>query len=246
MALAYEVNDINTIPEALRSQYKQDGAVFRLDVSGVVPTTRLEEFRNNNIRLQQEIEKFKGVDPAKYAELQEQARKLAEGELIKKGDVDGLVNLRVGEMKKTYETQVQELTGKLSSADQNLARLLIDNVVKSEGLKAGVLPTAMDDLALRAGATFSIQNGVPVMKDAQGNVVYGKDGTTPKSIAEFVGDLRKNAPHLFQGFNGSGAGGGGGRGGPVDMSKMTPAQKIAYGLANPQMMTPEAAGVVTR
>jgi hypothetical protein len=243
MALQFEVTDINTIPEALRGQYKQDGAVFRLDVSGVVPASRLDEFRANNIRLQQEMEKFKGVDPAKYAELQEQAQKLAEGELIKKGDVDGLVNLRVGEMKKTYETQIGDMTGKLSQAEQNLSRLLIDNVVKNEGLKAGVLPVAIDDLALRAGATFQLQNGVPVMKDSSGNVVYGRDGTTPKSIGEWVTDLRKAAPHLFQGFSGSGAGGGGKGGAGADVSKMTPAQKISFGLANNGLVSPQQAGL---
>src|ERR1700756_1021524 len=242
MALQFEVTDINTVPEALRAQYKQDGTVFRLDVSGVVPASRLDEFRANNIRLQQEMEKFKGVDPVKYAELQEQAKKLAEGELIKKGDVDGLVNLRVGEMKKTYETQVQELTGSVGQFDQTPSRLLIDNVVKTEAVKAGVLPTALDDLTLRAGSTFSLKDGVPVMKDAQGNVIYGKDGVTPKSIAEWVADTRKSAPHLFAGFNGSGAGGGAGRG-SVDVSKMTPAQKISYGLSNNGLQTPAQAGL---
>lgn len=243
MALQYEVTDINTVPEALRSQYKQEGSVYKLDVSGVVPAARLDEFRTNNIRLQQEIDKFKGIDPTKHAELIEVQRKLQEKELIAKGDVDGIVNLRVGEMKKTYDTQVAELTGKLGQSDQNLSRLLIDNVVKSEGLKAGILPVAIDDLALRAGATFTLDKGVPVMKDQAGNVVYGKDGTTPKSIGEWVTDLRKSAPHLFAGFNGSGAGGGRQGGGGVDMSKMTPAQKISLGISQGGLASPQSAGL---
>lgn len=243
MALQFEVTDINTVPEAIRSQYKQEGAVFKLDVAGVVPAARLDEFRNNNIRLQQDLDKFKHIDPTKYAELQEAQRKIAEGELIAKGDVDGLVNLRVGEMKKTYEGQVLDLTGKLGQADQNLSRLLIDNVVKNEGLKAGVLPVAIDDLALRAGATFTLDKGVPVMKDMTGNVVYGKDGTTPKSIGEWVGDLRKSAPHLFAGFNGSGAGGGRQGNGPVDLSKLSPAQKISLGISQGGLASPQSAGL---
>jgi len=61
-------------------------------------------------------------------------------------------------------------------------------------------------------------------------VLYGKDGSTPMPMNEWVLGLKKTAPHLFAGAAGSGAGGGRGHG-HVDVSKMSPLQKIEAGLS---------------
>jgi hypothetical protein len=229
MGLKYQIASLNDVPENVRPLYKAEGNVFVLDAEGVVPSSRLDEFRNNNIRLQQEIDRFKGIDPTKHAELIEIQRKIAEKELVDKGDVEGLVSLRVNTMKQDLEGQLKTAKEGSEAATRQLSQLLILDAVKSAGIANGALPSALDDLALRANLAFVVENGVPVMKQ-DGKIVYGKDAQTPMTPTEWVIGLRKTAPHLFQGFNGSGAGGGTGRG-KVDTANMTPLEKINAGLA---------------
>ena len=121
-------------------------------------------------------------------------------------------------------------------ANQTLSTLMIDNMVRAEASKLGVIPEAVDDVILRAKALYTIKDGVATPM-ADGKVVYGKDGTSPMPIAEWLTSVKKSARHLFLGSQGSGAGGGGNNSGGVDLSKMTPAQKIAYGMRQGGLMS---------
>jgi hypothetical protein len=230
MGLKFTIAKLDEVPEAVRTMYKQEGNVFVLDVDGVVAKDKVDEFRNNNIQLQQQLDKLKHIDPEKYKELVTLDTQVREGELIKAGKLDEVVNLRVGEMKRTYETEKVSLTGQLSTANAQLAMLLIDNAVKNAAIKNGVVDTAVDDLVLRARSTYALEKGVPVAKDEKGNVIYGKDGATPMPIEDWMVGLKKTAPHLFRGSTGSGANGGKHLG-AVDMSKLTPSQKISFGIS---------------
>lgn len=232
MAYKYKIDKLEDVAENIRGMYVARDGAFYLDVEGVVPKERVDEFRNNNIELQKQIDKYKGIDPNKYAELKAIQQEIEEGKLIKEGKLEEVVNLRVGTMKTTFEGQLTEAQTALAKANRQLEALMIDNVVRAEATKAGVIATAVDDVILRAKAAYVMENGVATPKNAEGQVIYGKDGKTPMPIGEWLTGLRTNAGHLFSGSTGSGAGGGGGGGaGQVDVSKMTPAQKIAHGLA---------------
>lgn len=229
MALKHKIAKLEDVAEPLRGLYRAEGDGFVLDVEGVVPKDKLDEFRNNNIALQRQIDAFKDVDPTKYRELMALQQSIAEGELIKKGDVDGVVALRVTAMKNELEGKLSDATSKLSTAESQLQVLLIDNAIRAAAIKNGALPTAVDDLILRARGIYTVKDGVPT-PIKEGKVVYGKDGTTPMPIDEWAIGLKKDAPHLFQGSMGSGAGGGG-RQAVGDTSKMTAVQKISAGIA---------------
>jgi hypothetical protein len=229
MPIKFAVAKLEDAPEALRSFYVQQGDKFVLDAEGAVPKDKLDEFRTNNIDLQRQLEKYKDVDPAKYRELLEIDRKIREKELLDAGKVDELVELRTSTMRETYETEKTKLTSDLTVANTRLEQLLIDNVVKTSAIKLGVIAEAVDDVVLRAKTMFRIENGQPVPKDADGKVIYGKDGSSPMSVDEWLTGLKTSARHLFLGSAGSGAGGGN-RAGAPDMSKLTPAQKISLGL----------------
>ncbi len=230
MGLKYLIEKLEDVPEAVRTLYKPEGTKFVLDAEGVVPKEKLDEFRTNNVTLQTQLDKLKGLDPVKYAELIKLDQELQEGKLIKEGKLEEVVNLRVGAMKTAFETEKTGLSTQLTTANTQLAILMIDNAVKSAALKNGALPTAVDDLVLRARSVYSLDKGIPVPKNDKGEVIYGKDGTTPMPIDDWTLGLKKTAPHLFQGSSGSGAGGGNGHGN-LDVSKMTPTQKIAYGIS---------------
>jgi hypothetical protein len=230
MGLKFKIKALTDVEEAVRGLYRKEGDAYVLDVDGAVDKERLDEFRNNNIELQKQIDKVKDIDPAKYRELVELQNKLKEKQLIEAGKVDEVVNLRVAQMKESLEGQVNELTGKLTSANKTLEMLLLDNVVRQHAAKSGVMATAIDDVVLRAKTQFVMEDNRPVPKTPDGKVVYGKDGTTPMAVEDWVVGLKKSAPHLFAGSQGSGAGGGTGQG-HVDLSKMSPADKISYGLS---------------
>lgn len=228
MKLKFKIAKLDEVAETVRSLYRQEGDSYVLDVDGAVDRSRLDEFRENNITLQKQLDKLKDVDPAKYRELMELDRKVREKELIEKGDLDGLVNSRTAAMRDELTSKLSAAETQLQAANQQLAVLMIDNAVREHASKIGVLPTAVDDVILRARALYSMKDGVAV-PEKDGKVIFGKDGSTPMPIGEWVVGLKKAAPHLFQMSSGGGASGGNGIPN-VDMSKLSPAQKISLGL----------------
>lgn len=231
MALKYRIKKLEDVPEAVRGLYKADGEEFVLDAEGIVPKERLDEFRENNVNLQKQLEKLKDVDPVKYKELVELQRQVDEGKLLKEGKVEEVVNSRVTAMKATLEAERDGFKTRAETSEGQLAVLLIDSAVRAEALKKGIATTALDDVVLRARTVYKMKEGVAVPHNEKGEVVYGKDGKTPMPMTDWVEGLKKTAPHLFAGHSGGGAAGGG-RAGTVDLSKATPAQKIAAGLAS--------------
>src|SRR5208282_6857449 len=60
MALKYELDSLDDVPETKRDEYVLDEASkkYRLQVEGAVPADRLKEFRENNKKLQKEREEL--------------------------------------------------------------------------------------------------------------------------------------------------------------------------------------------
>jgi hypothetical protein len=226
----FEVEDVSKLPEEQRGFYEKtaDGK-YQLKVNGAVPKSKLEEFRNNNIELIKKLEPYKDVDLGKFKELLEQDRKVREKQLIDAGKVEEVVQERVKVMREELEGKVGTLAEQNSAMTRQLELLLVDNAVKGAAVTSGVLSVALDDVILRAKTVFKIENGVPVAKDDKSQVIYGEDGKTPLSVDSWVKMLKKTAPHLFAGFNGSGAAGGNNPGGK-DLNKMSSVEKISMGL----------------
>lgn len=218
-------------PEVAALYSEVDGKYF-LDVEGVVPKTKLDEFRNTNVDLMKKLDALKDVDPAEYKKMKaefEKLKKLSDN----KPDVDSVVAERVAAMREELGAQLTELTNTNTTLKTQLGSLLIDSAVKDAAVKHGALGVAMDDLLLRARSSFQVEEGVAVMKDGKGHVMYDKDGTTPMSVDSWIKGLKKTAVHLF--VMPAGGGGHGGRGpGGMDPSKMTATQKIAAGLTERQ------------
>lgn len=230
MPLPFAVEDVTRVEQQYQSLYVKNDAdgKFYLQVEGVVAREKLDEFRNNNIELMRKMEVFKDVDPAKYKKLVEME---AQGKFNGKtpAEVDQLIQERVGTMRTEYEEKITSLTndnGKLSSS---LSTLLVDNVIREAAGKAGVAGAALDDVLLRGKSTFKLVDGIATPHDSQGRIIYGKDGTTPMSPAEWVSNLKKDAPHLFPQSQGGGAPGSR-VGGVPNGANLSPNQKIAAGL----------------
>lgn len=228
--LKYKLDSLEGLDENLHSLYvKAEDGKFYLAVEGVVSKDKLDEFRNNNIELKKALEKYKDVDPAKYNELMSIQRQLDEKKLIEAGKIDEVVEQRVKNLRDDLNGKLENTSRELQSAQKRLEVLIIDNAVREAATKAGVLPTAVDDVLLRAKTVFSLEDGVAVPKDRDGKVIFGRDGQNPMGISDWIGSLKEAAPHLYQPSAGGGASGSGGaRGG--SNANLTATQKIEQGL----------------
>lgn len=230
MALKHKIEKLEDVAEGLRSLYEAGTGGFFLQVEGMVPKAQLDEFRNNNIVLMRERDelatKFKDVDVVKYREMLAAAGKTPK-------EIEDAVQARVQKLNEEHTAALADVTGKLTSTTLQLNTVLVDGTLKSEAAKNGVLATALDDIVFRGRTVFKTEDGKLVATNDKGEKMYDTDGTSPLSVTSWLKEVKKNAPHLFEGMRGAGAGGsgGGGGGGNQDVSKMTPAQKISYGIS---------------
>ena len=207
MSLKARVKTLEEVPEALRSFYSASGDEFALTVEGMVPKAKLDEFRDNNVATRQQLEKlqqqFDGIDPAAARELIAQAAAARDKKLIDAGKVDELVAERVGAMKGDYENKLKALSGERDGMRSQLEGLVIDNGIREAAAKAGVRPSAVDDVLLRGRALYKLVDGKAVPMEGD-KPVFGKDGS-PMQISEWVQGLATPAPHLFEASTGGGA-----------------------------------------
>jgi len=247
MALKFVLDIIDDLDEGIQKLYsKHSDGKYYLDVDGAVAKTKVDEFRDNNISLKQELEKmtdkFGNIDLEKYQELMDKAALDDGKKRITMEKVDDIVAERTTKMKEEHQNQVNALTNNNTTLSGQLDSLLIDGAVRNAAVEAKVRPGALEDVVLRAKTTFKVVDGKAVAHDDKGNVIYGKDGTNPLNPTEWLGGLKTSADHLFEQSKGGGAGGGDNRGGDQnrggsgggdqDKSSMTPLQKISAGMAS--------------
>jgi len=221
MALKAFYNTAAEVPEGLRDHYVLKDGKYVLDADGLVPKSRLDEFRDNNVNLTKEIQKmkelYKGIDdPEKARQAQAQIQELEDLKLFKEGklDLEGFVSNRVSRMEKDYSAQIEALNGQVKQTAEakaalhsKLAMTLIESeVMKSLSDLAVIRPGAATDISSRAHSAFTINDTGEIV--ARENF-YGKDGK-PLQPKEFVQSLVKDAPFLFESASGHGGRGGAG------------------------------------
>ena len=225
MALKYKYATKQEIPAEQQAFYVERDGAWLLDADGVVSQTKLDEFRQNNITLTNQLKRFEGIDPDAVRQLADDKRKLEEAAQLKAGEVDKVLAARLKEaMDKIHAPVVAErdaLTGRLTA-------IQIDQAVVTEATKRGLRPTALTDITARARQTFKLVNGVPQAFEADGQTARtGKDGVSPMTLAEWVDALVSDAPHLFEANAGSGAAGSG-PGGVGNRSAKNPFRKETF------------------
>jgi len=236
MALAYTRDNLEGLDDGVASLYvKQDDGIFKLDVQGVAPKSKVDEFRDKNVALLKEMDKYKGIDIEKYQELEKERQQLEDQELIKSGDVEKLVERRIASINEEHTATVNGLNDQLSTTNRRLESLLIDSAVRDASGEAGVLASAVNDVMLRAKSVYAInpKTGEAEGKTPKGELLYARDGVTPLPVTDWVKSLKKEAPHLFASSTGGNAPGGQVHG-QMDTSKMTPLDKISTALNTPQ------------
>lgn len=229
MALKGVLDSLDGVDQTIAQFYsKGDDGKYRLSVEGMVDKSKLDEFRDTNVRLMKDIDKFKDVDPVKFRELAEEHRKIQEKEWIEKGELDKVVAQRVATMQTDFSAREKELSTVNESMSKQLESLLIDNEVRSAATKLGIRPSAVDDVLLRAKTVYKVKDGAATPFNDKGEMVYGKDGVNPMAVSEWVGSLKGTAEHLFTPSTGGGANGGVANN---NSPNLTSIQKITAGLA---------------
>ena len=213
MGLKFEVEKLDDVAEELRSLYTEQNGKFVLGVDGVVPRAKLDEFRNNNVNLREQLEtlqkQYKDIDLDQYTVLMDEHKKIKDKKLIEAGKIDELVEDRVKELRKTLETERDASAAQYKTTRGRLETVLIDNEVSRFAVEAGCVETALDDIIMRARGTFRLNQDDQTVAMDNDKVIYGADGMTPLTIKEWMGGLVKKAPHLFKQAAGGGAQGSG-------------------------------------
>jgi len=209
MPLKYKYNNLKEIPAEDVRLYLERGNEWVLDAEGDGSRAKLDEFRQNNIALTNQLKRFEGIDPDAVRQLADDKRKLEEAAQLKAGDVDKVIEARLKAARAEWDKTHGVVVAERDTLTSRLTAIQIDQAVVTEATKRGLRPTAITDITSRAHQTFKLVNGVPQAFDGDGQTArMGKDG--PMTLAEWVDALVSDAPHLFEANAGSGAAGSGG------------------------------------
>jgi hypothetical protein len=195
------------IPEALKEHYVERDGRWVVQIEGMVDSDRLKEFRDENIRLKQEMDKFRDVDPDKYRELRGKEKDLEDGKLIKKDGFDAAIQQRVAEAKAAADKAIAEATKRAEDAMLALQKQQMAVALRDAGAKFGLRKEAAADLELRGHSILKLVDGKLVAHDVSGTPLYDSDAN-PMTHDKWVEKLTKEAPHLFEASQGAGAAGG--------------------------------------
>lgn len=232
------------IPANAKAFYKkQSDDTWQLDVEGAVPTSKLNEFRENNRTLKAENDKFKAdfadVDPAEYKKLKSRAELFDDGKLVAADKIEEKISARTTAMKTEHEKVLGELNKRAEAAEARVAEFLIDGELRKAATELGVLDTAVDDVLLRGKTTFRMVNGKATAFGLDGKEIYRPKDGEPLNIRDFVEDLAKKATHLFKPSKGAGAEGGSGSGGSGAPGGKNPWKKDTFNLTQQMQITRE-------
>lgn len=162
----------------------------------------------------EQLRQFDGIDPDAMRSMLKQFADSEEQELIKAGKFDEAFNKRTEKLNGEHQKQLMAKDAELSGVKarlERLSRLAVNGALAAEAGKAGALPESMKAVeALARGVFVTDDNGNVVALDADGDVVYGKDGKTPLSVAEWLEGVKEEMPNLFAVPKGAGAKGGAG------------------------------------
>ena len=197
--------NFTALNEVEQSFYSKSGDAYLLQVEGAVEKSKLDEFRSSNVEHMKKAELYKGIDLDKYHAMQEQERQLKDQELIKSGDIEGLVTQRTNSIVSDYEAKISTLNEQVKNSNSNHDTVVSKYEIEGAAVKAftehKISPDAFDAVMSQINNKFSIDNGRVIAKDGD-NILSGSNGNL--TVSEFVA----SQPEIFKiqssGGNGSG------------------------------------------
>lgn len=181
---------------------------------------------------------FEGLDIEAVKGLLKKASQDEETRLIAEGKLDEVVSKRTERLRADLDKQLkaeQERAQKAEAFANRFRDKVLADSIRAAALKAGALPEAAEDIILRARGTFTLnEDGEAVAVDADGQVIYGKDGKTPLTPLEWAESLRESAPHLWPRAQGAGQTGDNGGKATKKWGDYTEAERAELARSNPE------------
>jgi len=230
MALKFELDSIDDLPEAVQAEYTEKDGKYVLNVEGAFTAEdrnklqkALGKERDEHKATKASLKKYGDLKPETIEELRSKNEELTlQIETLGAGDeaernkkIDELAERRALARVKPLERQITELrtanealTGQVNTfVGRERTSKIVDAVANPALLKdLGIVPDAIDDIKLWGQAHFDV--------DEAGNVVskesLGTPGLAPKDV---FGDMKTNGQRRHWFGTTSGAGAGGGKGG---------------------------------
>lgn len=235
--LKTELETLDGLDDAIKGLYVEQDGRFVLDadipdVSGLKSALEKERkaARDAESRRKAFEDKYSGVDPDKYAEMLKKFEEDENSKLTIEERVVKATEKAVAAARKDSDAYKAQAEAEHKRALAFQGRVL-DDSIRAAAAQAGLHKHAIDDALFRGRVMFTLDDsGNAVQRDADGNIVIGKDGKTPFSPSEWLESMRESAPHWFPaGASGSGSNGGG-KGGGVGKPKAewTPREKSEY------------------
>lgn len=237
------VESLDGVDAKYHDLYEKVDGGFALKVDEKGYKAKLSEFRERNVELnkttdelRQQAERFKGIDPDKYAEAVKALDildKSEEGKLLKDGKYEDVFKKRTESLRNGYEqrlTDMQKTIKQLQDQSKGyfdkLASLTVETRITNAVTELGVpRKGALTDIIGRAKSDWSVdENGE--LKLATGKV--DKDGN-PLDVNGWAKTLLSDAPYLFESQQGGGATGGR-RSEPSNGRRSIPASELSKNL----------------
>lgn len=189
-------------------------------------TTNRDEILGEKKTLQKKLdemgETWKDLDPEAVRTIMERLENDEEAQLLAAGKMDEVIGRRMERVNADHTKQVDSFTSQLAerdtalgSANSRIKTLLVEGGMRQAAAELGVVASAIPDALARANNVFSVNdNGNLTAVEKDGTTIFGKDGKSSISPAEWLESMKERAPHWFPAPSGAGAqGGGGGKGG---------------------------------
>lgn len=213
MSLKAILDNLDGLSDEVKGFYEAgDDGKYRLKVDGLEDSSGLKSALQKERDARKALEKAKSEDSSKVSELERKLQEAEDEKLKAEGKTQELAAKQAERMKADADKQVlaersaREAAEKRAQAFENQ---VYENHVRAAAAKSGIHPNAVDDAILRANSLFKLgDDGTPVAKDSDGNVIFGKDGKTPLAVSEWLDGMKETAPHWFPAQGGSGSGGG--------------------------------------
>lgn len=224
MKLLFTYKSKDLIPAGFESLYTEqaDGSYKMTAVEGIRTEAEYQglqsRFNEKAILLDDANKALKVIDdagiklsnvPSLMTEMTEMREKLKGGKTDEQIQalVDTQVRMKTAELESQFNQTKTKLT-ELEKANAEYKQREVDNTISNEIRqaceKAGVTPTAMQDVLLRAKMTFALtDDGKVLTKEGVGTTGFA-------SPEVWLTEIKESAPHWWPASNGSGAGGGNG------------------------------------
>jgi len=222
MALKAILKSLEGLSDEVKKLYVTKDGEFVLDVEGMVPKARHDEFRDSNLTLKKEnetltekLKAFGDIEPAKVKELLATEQKLKENKLIEAGKFDELFNSKFDPIQKKHLEEREADKREKERLSSQVEKLLIHERLTKIATAKGLRGDAITDMLNRVSGDFKVVGDKVVALDQQGATRLTETGQ-PYTMEHSIELLAKQAPFLFQSSSGGGANGNNGNGGAAN------------------------------